>query len=126
MVWLFIYVLLLHFFADFVLQSRWMADNKSRNVEALTLHVFVYSLTLWVGAWIMLAFDYWDVILVSRFALLNFVVHWIIDKTTSRFTQWAWFEKKDVHLFFCIVGLDQFLHAATLLITTQYILGEPK
>lgn len=39
-------LMLAHFVGDFVLQSRWMAENKSRSLRALLLHGGVYSVVL--------------------------------------------------------------------------------
>lgn len=121
MVWFFIYVLFLHWVGDFVLQSRWMADNKSKDWEALVLHVFVYAVTLWFGVFVMQA---WAIEVVCRYALVNFIIHIGVDSLTSRMTKVA-IAEKNMHLFFGIVGADQFVHAVTILITTEYMLGLP-
>jgi hypothetical protein len=39
-------MLTLHFIGDFLLQSDWMALNKSKNWDALSQHVLVYALTI--------------------------------------------------------------------------------
>ena len=121
MVWFFIYVLFVHWVGDFIFQSRWMADNKSKDWEALILHVFIYALTVWFCIFIMQA---WAIEVVCRYALVNFIIHLGTDAMTSRMTKIA-IGEKNMHLFFGIVGADQFCHAATLLITTQYMLGMP-
>lgn len=36
-------ILAIHFVADFILQSDWMAQNKSKNIDALTFHVLTYG-----------------------------------------------------------------------------------
>lgn len=121
MLWIFIAVLFLHFIGDFVCQNRWMADNKSKNWEALTLHVFVYSnVLLWAGTLSQL-YLFND---LCRFTIINFIIHWLVDFTTSRYTRKA-LGVRNLHLFFAIIGADQFCHSITLLITTQYLLGYP-
>lgn len=95
-------LLFIHWLADFVLQTRWMAENKSKSWKALLLHVAVYTFCLLVFGW--------------KFALLNGSLHFVVDATTSRLTSWRW-KAKDVWGFFVIVGFDQMLHILCLLET---------
>ena len=75
----------LHFIGDFVLQSKYMALNKSKRITPLLLHCIVYSLPfLWFG-WI---FAFWA-------CLLHFPVDYVSSKITSK----LW-EAKEVHWFF--------------------------
>ena len=100
-----IIILIIHFIADFVLQSSWMAQNKSKSNIALLTHVLVYMVPfLLIGFW---------------YALLNAFLHFIIDYNTSRLTSKLWAEGK-VHWFFVVIGLDQTLHFICLFST--YIL----
>ena len=92
----------LHFIGDFVLQSRWMGENKSKNWLALLAHVGVYTACLTP--------------LGFRYALLNGGIHFVVDAATSRVTSRMW-EKKNVYGFFTVIGLDQMIHAMTLLST---------
>ena len=88
-------IIMLHWFADFILQTSWMAQNKSKDNFALSVHVFVYSIPFMViGFW---------------YAILNGFLHFCIDYFTSRITSNLW-SKGDVHNFFVIIGLDQSLH----------------
>jgi len=52
---------------------------------------------------------------------ITFLTHWFTDLFTSRWTSKLW-EKKDVHNFFVVIGLDQLIHATTLLITYNYLI----
>lgn len=112
----------LHWFGDFVCQTRWMADNKSKNLAALTSHVAVYTLVLtfgvlfYVGLWGGL--NEW----LLYFALANFVLHWLTDITTSQFTKYFW-AKKDIHKFFATIGFDQFIHQVCLVVTARTFLS---
>ena len=119
--WLFVYVLFLHWVGDFVLQTQYMAENKSKNFEALVLHVFVYTCVLFIGTSVTTQYGIND---LCRFAVINFFIHLSVDATTSRYTKMA-LEAKNMHRFFAILGFDQFVHAATLLLTTFYLLGKP-
>lgn len=121
MIFLFIYVLLLHWLGDFILQTRYIADNKSKNWEVLVLHVFIYSCILFTG---MLCTAQYTINDLCRFTIINFIAHLGVDAITSRCTKLV-IENKNVHLFFVIVGFDQFLHTITLLLTYCYLLGKP-
>ena len=95
-------VVWVHFIADFVVQTRWMADNKSKNLYALLLHIFTYTLCLCV--------------IDVTWALWNGVIHGIQDMVGSNGTSWA-FKNKKHKLFWCIIGADQALHLTVLLLT---------
>jgi hypothetical protein len=94
-----------------------MADNKSKNVEALILHVFIYSCVLWIGAGITGQYIVND---LCRFAICNFFIHWLTDFCTSKMTKVA-VEEKNMHKFFAIIGFDQFIHATTLILTIKLL-----
>ena len=97
-----IMILCLHFVSDFILQSNWMAQNKSKSNLALFTHVLVYSLPfMLIGFW---------------YAIINASLHFIIDYFTSRATSKLWKEEK-VHWFFVVIGLDQTLHFICLFST---------
>ena len=95
-------VVWLHFIGDFVLQSDWVAINKSKRNDVLAMHVLIYAMPLlWFG---------W------RFALLNAALHFLTDWPTSRATSKLWQAGKR-HWFFVVIGLDQAIHLTCLLVT---------
>lgn len=129
--------LAVHFVADFVLQSNWMATNKSKRWDALALHCLVYAACwLWLGI---------------AFALITFVTHFITDAITSRITSRLWFLRMELagrkwrvvadgvsseepaywvnlddgkrHWFFVVIGADQVIHYVTLAATGAYLFG---
>lgn len=106
-----IWIFLIHFVADFVLQPHKWASTKAHNMASLTKHVGVYAGCYAVVGWTFLPYAQMWV-----FVIVTFVLHWITDFFTSKFTS-HYFGKKDYHNGFVIVGLDQFLHACQLLIT---------
>ncbi len=118
MLGLFIGLSFLHFLGDFVCQTKWMASNKSKSLEALTLHVFAYSCTLFIG---LVAAQHWTVNDLSRFVVINFILHWVTDCTTSHLTKQA-LSKREMHQFFAVIGADQFIHTITLMLTGYYFL----
>lgn len=117
-----------HFIGDFLLQSDWMALNKSKNWRALCLHCLVYSLCFfWLG-WV--------------FVLVTFLLHLLTDAVTSRVTSKLWFvdlfarynegtptkypwfanvNMKKRHWFFVMIGLDQLIHLVTLEATLKWL-----
>ena len=105
---LIIYLLFTHWVADFVFQSDWQAQNKSKNNKALGLHCLIYGVTVATMT------------LNPFFGLINGLIHFPVDYITSRINSKLWAEKK-VHYFFVSVGWDQFLHFCTLILTWNYL-----
>lgn len=103
-----------HWIADFVLQSHWMAVNKSENWYALSLHVLVYTSAMTMFA----SFFVQELVL---FFYITFILHFVTDAITSRITKRLW-ANGDVHNFFVVIGFDQFLHVTTLVATVMFLL----
>lgn len=105
-------LLTVHFIADFVLQTDWMAQNKSKDWRALTVHVCVYTAAFFPVAL------YWFGNAPSglHFMALTFALHFVTDAITSRINSKLWAEKR-VHAFFVGVGADQLSHAYALAAT---------
>lgn len=95
-------IIWLHFFADFILQSDWMAINKSENLNALVLHGLVYGLPFLYFGW--------------YYACLNAGCHMAVDAITSNITKRLWLAEKR-HWFFVVIGLDQAIHLSVLIAT---------
>ena len=106
-------LLFTHWFADFVLQSDYIAQNKSTSNLVLFEHVLLYILPFAVLGWLIPVSLLW--------LLTNFLAHYIIDYVTSRLNSRLWAKGK-VHWFFVSVGFDQFLHVATLVVTYEYLI----
>lgn len=125
-------ILVTHFLADFLLQSDWMALNKSKHWDPLVIHGLVYALTFYFCGW------GWT------FFWLTFCSHTLTDAVTSRVTSRLWFidllepveTKKPLlfptfefarvyprkrHWFFVVIGLDQLIHYTTLALTLKYL-----
>ena len=91
----------LHFISDFLLQSDWMAVNKSKNQKALWAHCFTYGIP----------FIYFGNIHFVAYIILT---HYFVDFVTSRITSYFW-KKEERHWFFVTIGFDQWLHFIILL-----------
>lgn len=125
MIWDIIGILILHFIADFLLQTRKMANNKSSDIYWLSIHVLVYTFTIGLGFFIIgeIKGINTNFILLAGlvYVIVNGVAHWFTDYITSKLT--SYFHKKENYwAFFGVIGLDQLIHATTLLVTYNYML----
>ena len=109
--------LAIHWVFDFVLQSNWMATNKSKSNVALGAHVGIYTCGMALLAVIALG----PTVGAILFTLINGAFHFGVDYCTSRVTSHLW-QKTDVHNFFVVVGFDQLIHATTLIVTINTFL----
>ena len=101
-----IFLVWLHFFADFVLQSDKVAKTKSTCNMTLLLHVLLYGVCLlWFGL---------------LFAAVNAAMHFATDWVTSRLTTHFWKQNRR-HAFFVVIGADQAIHMTCLLLTYFWI-----
>ena len=119
-------ITIIHWFADFVLQTDWQAQNKSKNNFALLSHTSNYSL-VWLLPMCLVfgkmkegATTEWIVWSTLYFSMITFVVHTITDYFTSRLNSKLWAAGK-VHYFFVSVGFDQVLHYGQLFLTYHYL-----
>lgn len=107
-------ILLVHWIADFILQTDKQAKGKSKNWGDLLGHTINYSVCWWA----MLLFLPLHETLI--FIGATFICHTITDYFTSRLNSKLWSEQK-VHYFFVSVGFDQILHYTQLIITFQLL-----
>ena len=105
---------LIHYVADFWCQSRWMAENKSKDVNALAMHVAAYSIVTTTGWWLMLGSLYPEIL------FLTFMTHFVTDLITSKLTTY-YYKKENWYMFFNVVGLDQLIHLITLILTYKLV-----
>lgn len=95
-----LYILTIHWFADFVLQTRYQGNNKSRSIKALLSHTITYSLC-WILLWPILGTN------ALWFMLITFGAHTLTDFVTSKASAWAYL--KSVNPF--ILLLNRRVHA---------------
>ena len=118
-------IILIHWFADFVMQTDKMAKGKSNNWFDLIHHTATYS--TWWFIYIQFLWNQshnteWILLTTLKFTLITFIAHTIQDYFTSRLNSKLW-AKGDVHNFFVSIGFDQVLHYAQLFLTF-YILNK--
>lgn len=118
-------IIIVHWFADFVLQTDKQAKGKSKNWNDLLSHTLTYSIVWIVIGLLWCLFDIQ--INTSKiagyilwFTSITFIAHTITDYFTSRLNSRLWSEGK-VHNFFVSIGFDQVLHYVQLF-TTYYFL----
>ena len=113
-------ILIIHWVADFIFQTHYMATNKSKSVAVLGEHIFVYTSILTCIS-VMIFAPYISPALIAQWALCNGCFHFVTDYFTSKLTSKLYAENK-VHEFFAIVGLDQLIHTLTLILTFTLLL----
>lgn len=122
-----IVIILSHWIADFIFQTREMAENKSHSMEFLLKHIATYTVVLYFliiffSKLIPNSISNWGVLLPAAFAIINGFLHLVVDFFTSKLTSFLW-RKELVHLFFITIGLDQALHMVYLFASYVLILN---
>lgn len=107
-------IILIHFLADFGLQTHEQATLKSTNIKQLLYHVGIYSLVWFIA---VLPFGLG---VALQFVVITFWCHFTTDWLTSRIGKPFW-EKKDLHNGFVIIGFDQMLHYIQLYYTFKFL-----
>ncbi len=108
-----------HWFADFICQSNWQANNKWNNVNALAAHCWWYTIIITICFGVSSIFMKSPMTLAIVLGVTNGVMHFAIDFVTSKMTHHTYLAKQ-YHWFFVIIGADQLLH--TLLIIMSWII----
>lgn len=105
------FILLVHYLADFGLQTHNQATTKYLGGTGLFGHIAVYSLVWLLAIWVYTGQVKESLI----FTLITFIAHGITDVVTANIGKPFW-EKKDFHNGFVVVGADQLLHYLQLII----------
>lgn len=113
-------LLVTHFTADFVLQSRYMGKWKSKSALLLLEHVLLYTgFFFFVGFWFHVLENI-DFPGIGLFCLITGVTHFIIDYFTSRLGTKLWNQGKEYESLL-VLGGDQMLHGIQLVLTYYFI-----
>jgi hypothetical protein len=121
-VFILLFVLVAHWYGDFLLQSDWMARNKSRDVGVLFLHVLTYTSAITVTAVCLFIVFSGPLQVAIAWGVWNGVAHGIVDFFTSRASA-RYFSAGDNHNGFVVVGFDQLAHQFCLVISLFYVIG---
>jgi hypothetical protein len=108
-------IILTHWYADFILQTRKMGTLKSTSVKWLFIHVLVYS-----SVWFVIGLVLFNIQQTIEFTLITFLCHFATDFITSRISSF-FYKKENLYGFFSTIGFDQFLHYLQLILTYSYI-----
>lgn len=110
-------LLFAHFIADFLLQPRWMAVNKSIKFKVLVQHCAIQGGVFLVFCLVL--FNPLDALIIS---IMNTMLHGCIDWNIWRgykyfrrhedIKTFPWWED---HWFFVTIGADQLLHGISIL-----------
>lgn len=111
-----------HYLGDWLLQSDWMALNKSKSNLALGVHVLVVTLVygFWATYHLPVVQDNPRELQLGLFVGICFLTHFVTDWITSRVNAILW-QRELRHWFFCMIGLDQVIHYVTLALTIRYL-----
>ena len=115
-----LYLLLIHWVADFLFQTEKMATNKYRDNKALLRHTLTYTGVMMLGLTFLLNFSISSIFL---FGFITFVVHTIQDYFISKMTHTRFqrLEYNGPNGAFTIIGLDQWVHFVQLFVTYYYL-----
>lgn len=103
-------IIVAHFLADFVMQCDVWAQGKSKSNLPLLKHVGTYTLAMAVMTAPLLG---WYVLI---WAPLNGALHFATDYVSSRLAS-KQFAAGNVHAGFVVIGADQVVHYACMLLT---------
>ena len=114
-IWQLTLLLFTHWIGDFVCQTTWMATGKSSRLDALIVHVLMYSIVL-AGAAVVL---FGQTETAAMFVACNAAFHLVTDFCTSKVSA-AFHARQNMRGFFIVLGLDQFLHHLALAATLAW------
>jgi len=113
-----IIIIFIHWVGDFLCQTFEMATKKSTSNFHLFTHVCIYSLV-----WLFAGIFFFRLEQVMVFVCITFQTHFMVDYITSRWTSKLHKKEKfyGFPAFFSVIGLDQFIHYAQLILTYMLI-----
>ena len=115
-----LFILIIHWFADFVFQTTEQSMNKGIGKSLFNKHLFSHVL-VYTSAWVFCLVPFVDYSGILLFALITFTFHYLTDWCTSRIGKIYW-DRGDYHNGFVVVGFDQILHYIQLWLTLHFII----
>lgn len=120
-----IFIIVLHWVADFIFQAESWALSKSKYSKSLIKHTLMYSL-MWVFPVLYMTNDLPNTII---FVVITYIAHTVTDYFTSKIVS-NYFEKEKLGSpipnwgAFSMIGLDQVLHYVQLFLTWKFLFGD--
>jgi hypothetical protein len=116
---IFIYLLAAHLIGDWIIQTSWMANEKSKNYLALAAHVFTYHIFTF-GALFFAGVDLTKAVWATLFLA---VTHAFLDN--RRFEFWWLRQIKKVEdaevPIWLLLGVDQSFHLILLVLVSFWL-----
>lgn len=124
--------LVLHYLADFLLQPRWMAKEKSIKFRVLLQHLSIHSLVFSIG---LAPFGLYNALIFSGWNIIfHGIIDWYIWRGYKSFVLWRLKKGRDISLmvnqewrywedkwFYDTIGFDGLLHALTLVLLSNML-----
>ena len=120
-------LLIVHYIADFFVQTQYQAENKSKSTTQLSIHVFTYTL-FFVPCIIYTLFknhlnnDPMEPIIFFVGLSSIYITHWITDYFTSKVSA-QYFKENNIRAGFQVVGFDQLIHYLSLGFIFNYLMS---
>ena len=106
-----IWLLVGHYFADFVPQINYIGKNKANNKWVLLLHTILYIGVMGLfSAYIAKTLEGW-----MWFCVITWAFHTFVDLYTSEITH-NYHKAGDSRGFWLMIGLDQTIHTSLLIL----------
>ena len=127
-IYVFFYIIIVHYIADFLCQTHKQAMGKSSSWNLLLMHTAIYS-TIWFLACLtyVISITGFDGHLTDDqvrgmllFPLITFITHTLTDYITSREAK-KFFDSDMIQPGMRVVGFDQVLHYVQLCLTFKYL-----
>lgn len=112
-------ILLMHLFADFLLQGSSLSELKMSKIGYLFLHVLIYTAFFILVSPLLLSLTFRESLIFSG---INGGIHLVVDFITSKLKRKFW--KKNESVYIAIISADNLIHVAILIYT--YITLFPK
>lgn len=78
---LYVILITLHFIFDWILQPRYIAKDKKKNIQSLMIHMLINIMTFsFLMGFVLIYFDY-NTYTILGICVINFLSHFIIDLT---------------------------------------------
>lgn len=111
--------MLLHWVGDFYFQTSEIAEGKSKSWYWLSKHIIYYNSVMIVGLLLLLMTDIITLEQLVCYATINSSLHFCTDYFTSRLA--AKYKDTNIRKYYLTIGFDQFIHSATLLLTSPIL-----